>query len=184
VVRSTKVAAHFLQIVTRILSKLFTTHATLSTQPRTILSVSFLCLALIALPILPKSYLPLRNSFDWDCSGFAFACFVLDFFFSSLSFFSFGGIFRQFWFLFVVPYFANFSIFSIFEKFSFWLVCVVSCQLDPRRAAAAKHTIGVQSNRIWHGRLDRQLFILLNLRPLTTLSFQPTSQHTTHPTMM
>jgi len=42
----------------------------------------------------------------------------------------FGGIFGLFWlcvFLVVIPYFANFWIFSIFENFSIWLVFVLSC---------------------------------------------------------
>jgi len=50
-----------------------------------------------------------------------------------LTFFSFGGMFGRFWFCafwFVIPYFANLWIFSIFEKFSFWLVFVLSAGLD------------------------------------------------------
>ena len=95
-----------------------------------------MCLFLLALTHtlhLFKSHAPLRMCFDWGLFLIYLSLrgFVLDFCFSDFLFF-----WRDLWVILVlgilclfVVHFANFSIFSIFEKFSFWLVCVLSCQL-------------------------------------------------------
>jgi len=89
----------------------------------------------------PKSHAPLRVCFDWV--SFLSCCylrgFVLDSWISDFVFF-----WRDLWVILVfgilclfVVHFANFSIFSIFEEFSFWLVCVLSCQLARTLAIAS-----------------------------------------------
>ena len=104
----------------------------------------FQCLFPFASPSLfPISQIT-RASSHMFCLGFFWMCFL---FFVFLTFFSFSRIFGYFWFCafwFVVPYFANFWIVCIFEnfllwlvfwifspfseKFSFWLLFVLSCQ--------------------------------------------------------
>jgi len=75
------------------------------------------------LPIAPQIT---RASSHVFCLGFVLDLLVLARFDSRFffrTFLSFGGILGKFWFctfLFLVPSFANFWIFSKFENFSFW----------------------------------------------------------------
>ena len=65
--------------------------------------------------------------------AFCFTGFIFDFVFPDLLLFCFFHVWREPWEILVlcifvvVPCFANLWISSIFQKFSFWLVFVVSC---------------------------------------------------------
>jgi len=128
---------------------------------------------------LPSYFFP-HLAGSWETP--ILTCFVFDFVLSDLLL-SFGGIFGKFWFcafLFIVPYFANFWISPISQNFSFWLVFVLSCQLDHGRAAA-KPTIGARQRRLWQSMVGGQPFTHLNpptsdlflLPPHTTAHLQP-----------